>query len=371
LEKIAATPPFQRLTLSISRSTIPGLNGIRVVATLLVVLDHYVLQRGEIGNLGVEIFFVLSGFLITTLLLRELAKTGTVSLRGFYRRRARRILPAFYVFWVVAVAVEVYHKHPLSTGQLAATLFYFNNYYHGAPFIGHAWSLAVEEQFYLLWPVLFLVFRNDLKRFARVVFGLAIGCEMWRTAVMLAGTKHYFGGKTHDFFSHVYVSFECRADQLFWGCLLAIVLNRKWFPRFFSALCASPWLMAPTSVALLASAGPRTSWLTQAWRGMLVEGLLSAVLLVQAMGLAEGTRPWHWLNSTAAAFGARISYSFYLYHMVPLSFRTLEQLGKVPSVVLAFAISMGLASLSYFVVERRFLKPRGLVEPEAAAAAAG
>jgi peptidoglycan/LPS O-acetylase OafA/YrhL len=131
-------------------------------AALLVWWDHYVRQRS--GNLGVEIFFVLSGFLITTLLLRELAKTGTVSLRGFYRRRARRILPAFYVFWVVAVAVQVYHNPPLSTGALASTFFYFSNYHlsfiHPVNhrIIGHTWSLAVEEQFYLLWPVLFLVF---------------------------------------------------------------------------------------------------------------------------------------------------------------------------------------------------------------------
>jgi peptidoglycan/LPS O-acetylase OafA/YrhL len=195
LEKIAAPPPFQRLTLSISRPTIPGLNGIRVVAALLVGLDHYVGTRT--GYLGVEIFFVLSGFLITTLLLRERAKTGTVSLRGFYQRRARRILPAFYVFWVVAAAVQAYNKHPLSTGELASTFFYFTNYYESRinhvnhHIIGQTWSLAVEEQFYLLWPVLFLVFRNDLKRLAQVIFGLAIACELWRTAIMLPGDTHY------------------------------------------------------------------------------------------------------------------------------------------------------------------------------------
>jgi peptidoglycan/LPS O-acetylase OafA/YrhL len=122
LEKIAApSPTFQRLMLAISRSTIPGLNGIRAVAALLVWWDHYVGQRTR--NLGVEIFFVLSGFLITTLLLRELAKTGTVSLAGFYRRRARRIFPAFYVFWVVVAAVTAYHKHPLRTGELASPFF--------------------------------------------------------------------------------------------------------------------------------------------------------------------------------------------------------------------------------------------------------
>jgi peptidoglycan/LPS O-acetylase OafA/YrhL len=169
----------------------------------------------------------------------------------------------------------------------------------------------------------------------------------------------------------MYRAFECRADQLCWGCLLAIVLNRKWFSRGVSALCASPWLMALTGAALLASAVRRTSWLTLAWRGMLVEGLLSAVLLVQAMGLAEGTRPWRWLNSSVAAFGARISYSFYLYHLVPMSFGALFRFGKIPSIVLGFAISIGLASLSYVVVERPFLRPRSVVEPEPATAAAG
>jgi peptidoglycan/LPS O-acetylase OafA/YrhL len=103
------------------------------------------------GSFGVRIFFVISGFLITGLLLNERERTGTISLPDFYVRRAYRILPAAYVFMLAMIAA---HWHALSWSSIFAALTYSSNYLHEKNWVlGHLWSLSVEEQFYLLWPL--------------------------------------------------------------------------------------------------------------------------------------------------------------------------------------------------------------------------
>src|SRR5215203_3503971 len=122
------------------------------------------------GGLGVTIFFVLSGFLITWLLLKEEAKWGDVSLRLFYLRRSLRIFPAFYVFWaVIVIGMGVLRHKPVAWPQAISALFYTSNYYQAITgnwqtALFHTWSLAIEEQFYLLWPALFMALRGNDRR---------------------------------------------------------------------------------------------------------------------------------------------------------------------------------------------------------------
>ena len=141
-----------------------SLDGLRAVSIVLVVMEH--LHRtngfpqggfdnfaGDYGRLGVTIFFVISGFLITTLLLREEDKAGRVSLWRFYARRALRIIPAFLMFMFAIVAAERLGWVQLNPGDLTASFTYTVNYKPDRSWdIGHLWSLSVEEQFYLLWP---------------------------------------------------------------------------------------------------------------------------------------------------------------------------------------------------------------------------
>jgi peptidoglycan/LPS O-acetylase OafA/YrhL len=117
------------------------------------------------GDLGVGLFFVISGFLITLLLLREADRTGTVSLSQFYLRRTVRIFPAYYASMAVSLAVDFIRGTVWSPGLLASGAAYLMNYYnafnnHPTTSIAHAWSLANEEQFYLLWPAAFLALRR-------------------------------------------------------------------------------------------------------------------------------------------------------------------------------------------------------------------
>ncbi|HET9720708.1 MAG TPA: acyltransferase, partial [Solirubrobacteraceae bacterium] len=140
----------------------PVLDGLRGVAVLLVIAEHTGLLHN--GFLGVDVFFVLSGFLITTLLLEEFQRAGRISLRGFYARRARRLVPALLVavaaFLVISAAAD---QSGFGDDVLAAAagVTYITNILMALtptwlPAVGHLWSLGAEEQFYLLWPVVLI-----------------------------------------------------------------------------------------------------------------------------------------------------------------------------------------------------------------------
>src|SRR6267378_3170255 len=153
---------------------LPALDGLRAIAVFTVIVYHFGIHTVP-GDLGVSAFFVLSGFLITWLLLKEQRATGTVSTRQFYTRRVLRIFPAYYVFLAASFAVDYARGQQWPPGLRLSGLFYVVNYYnafhgHNAGSISHAWSLGIEEQFYLLWPMLFLVLlRGGVGRAARAL----------------------------------------------------------------------------------------------------------------------------------------------------------------------------------------------------------
>jgi peptidoglycan/LPS O-acetylase OafA/YrhL len=151
-----------------------GLNGIRALAVIGVVIAHlhglvYLQERNWLpsavipmidGGAGVQAFFVLSGFLITTLLIREHRASGSISIRRFYCRRALRIFPVYYLFLIIATILYLIDNRITSVGSLLYGYFYAYNFIDESRytlFMGHIWSLAVEEHFYLLWPAAFLV----------------------------------------------------------------------------------------------------------------------------------------------------------------------------------------------------------------------
>ena len=149
----------------LSRGRIPSLDGVRAIAILLVLYAHadipghsaFMLAaiKGRCGFLGVQLFFVLSGFLITALMLRERERTGGVSRAGFYMRRALRILPAYIAYLAVVAIMPPMADHRLTRSDWLSALTYTVNF-HPLPLpmaISHAWSLSVEEHFYLLWPL--------------------------------------------------------------------------------------------------------------------------------------------------------------------------------------------------------------------------
>ncbi len=215
--------PISDLYEKLSLKKIPALDGLRALAIGLVLCYHFDFPTHVPGPMGVTIFFVLSGFLITWLVLNENERTGTVSLRGFYRRRAPRILPAFYCYWLLSIAVLVLAHRTIPWGEFRASALYFSDYYYSfgspvRPFMPFTWSLAVEEQFYFLWPAVFLFYRRDLKTLGRVISTLIASAWIYRAILYLGFSA------SQEYLQH---SFDTRFDHLLVGALLAVWLKRR------------------------------------------------------------------------------------------------------------------------------------------------
>jgi peptidoglycan/LPS O-acetylase OafA/YrhL len=197
---------------------LPGIDGLRAVAVIAVLLYHLPVAWLPGGFLGVDVFFVISGFLITSLLSSEMQRTGRIGLAAFWRRRARRLLPALFFMLAIVVAVAtVFARDALSllASDLPAVLGYFTNwwllFHHVSyfqsdgrpPLVLHLWSLAVEEQFYLVWPmvVLFAVGRSRrIRRVGWVALAGAITSSVWMAVLFQTSqdpSRVYFGTDTH------------------------------------------------------------------------------------------------------------------------------------------------------------------------------
>jgi len=208
---------------------IPSLDGIRAISVSIVVVGHSGLQALVPGGLGVTIFFFLSGYLISTLLLTEHARTGGINIANFYARRVFRLMPPLIVS--LAVAYGLTYSGLLAGGitakGLAAQLLYFANYY-GLFFdpgntipdgTGILWSLAVEEHFYIVYPLLMALLLGSALRPRTIGTLLGIAC-----LVVLAWRIHLV--HSPDFVSdRTYYASDTRIDSIIYGCILAVVMN--------------------------------------------------------------------------------------------------------------------------------------------------
>ena len=226
------------------RRRIPALDFLRAVAILLVVGSHSGLPTD--GGMGVEIFFVLSGFLITWLLLQEYERSNDVNLRAFYRRRVARLAPAMVLYVFGGAALEHLLHRPLPWYAIIGALTYTLNYVQaalGAPthYLSHLWSLAVEEQFYLIWPLMFVLLckrRKSLIRYLLLIW-LVIDVNKLFYAFVVHATDAYF-----------YRALETRADELAAGCVLATVMAKSNASELLDRIKARPVIIALIAVVL-------------------------------------------------------------------------------------------------------------------------
>ncbi|WP_104523847.1 acyltransferase family protein [Blastococcus atacamensis] len=346
------------------------IEGLRAVAVGLVVLDHVVGWPSG-GFVGVDVFFVISGFLITGLLVRERERTGRISIRAFYVRRARRLLPAA----VATLVVSTLAAWLLFIGgrfwdtvvdALWALVFaaninfarqgtdYFEQTAAPSP-VQHFWSLAVEEQFYLVWPALILLAfavpaGRGLLRRTRVRLGLAVSAA---TLASFLWSVH----ATAESPATAYFSTFTRAWELGLGALVAVsagALGRV--PARLRAALAWAGLAGVLASAFVVSS-------TDPFPGSLAALPVVSAALVVAFGAASGGPATRWaLGSAPARFLGRISYSLYLWHwpVVVVCWSVL-----VPSAVstwlVAVGLSLAIATLSYHSVEQPVLHSRWLV----------
>ncbi len=336
---------------------LPGLDGLRAVAVGMVMLSHF--GAGVPGDLGVSIFFVLSGFLITWLLLREYRATADLSLRRFYIRRTLRIFPAYYAFLAFSITIDLVRGDSRIRPLILPALAYLVNYYnafHGHPItsVAHAWSLAVEEQFYLLWPLCFLFFARRGRPALVVGLGLLIGAVLvWRCVA-------YFVLDLGS--AYVYNAFDTRFDNLAVGCLLAVLSERDWFAAVAARLATSPILtLVPIALLFVSRILAPTAW--HYGPGFTVDAVLIALWITQVLQLQHSLW-WSWLEHPVTRYLGTISYPLYLYHLwgFGLGVRAAPDAPRAIQFVLGTLASIVLASGSYYVVERPFLRLKGRFE---------
>lgn len=346
---------------------LPGLDGVRALAVIGVLLYHADLSWIPGGFLGVDVFFVLSGFLITSLILEEFDRSGRVDFRKFYLGRARRLLPALILVLVVVslAAAFVYQDAARQMASDAiATIFYVNNWWYIAadqsyfefigrpPLLKHLWSLAVEEQFYLVWPAIaFLAMRRFARKGVFVVAAtLAILSTIWMLQLAVANGFPDFADPSRAYFG---------TDSHSMGLLIGAAMATFWRPgRMRRALPtgASVIITVIGVAALLAViwffvfVGEFTPWLYRG--GFLGLALIVAVLIAAAshpgvgLGRAMGTQPWRYIGQR--------SYGLYLWHW-PVFMATRPgldlPLDGVPLLALRLALTFGIAELSFRFVE--------------------
>jgi peptidoglycan/LPS O-acetylase OafA/YrhL len=312
---------------------IPSLDGLRAISILMVVVGHWAELHyrsdvaGAFANLGVRVFFVISGYLITTLLLKEYGKTSTIDLGAFYVRRAYRILPAAMAFMLPIFLV---YWHELRWYHMAAAVFYVANFDYAHPwFLGHLWSLSVEEQFYLLWPY---ALRKWHAHRVRILLGVVAIAPAYRVLCHFLGL-HGRGDET----------FPAVADILAIGCLLAIFSHRV--PRIRGSVALAmvvPVVLVPTYWGTI-------RFHTTAVLLVILWPLLH--LSIAGLVLHVVQTPYRILNMRPVEWLGRISYSLYLWQQV-FSF------GPHPRPWFYVLFAVGMASASYYVIEQPMLRLR-------------
>lgn len=345
--------------IKLSDSRIPSLDGLRAVSILMVIGSHSV-RTADFpswmipyssfildGNVGVRIFFVISGFLITWLLLREREKTNRIDLAAFYIRRVLRIFPVFYTFLLAVLVITNWIHRDFTNVEWLVTAVFTRNYYQGNWTLGHLWSISVEEQFYLIWPVTLLLLKNRKKL---LVAALTVIAAAPIARVFLYVSQWRWLGE---------YSFFTQADSLMFGCLLAIFMTgdsviKPWiflhqYQRtaqfFFIAIIYLIWMLGHYGVM---------GFLTVPF-GPTLQAAATACLMASVIIVRQG---WLFclLNLRVVAAIGTISYGLYIWQQIflyparypdgDLWWRTFPQ-----NIALSFLFAWG----SYLLVEKPFL----------------
>jgi len=330
---------------------LPSLDGLRAFSILLVCIGHvagtvdspeFLLPLHNLGNFGVKIFFVISGFLITYLLLIERKKTGSINLKQFYIRRTIRLFPAFY-FFVICIAIANYFQLiELRSGDLFHASTYTMNFHHDrAWWLNHTWSLAVEEQFYLLWPLLLMFIGHKKSYVAAFVVILAV--PLIRT-VMWYGFDASPSAMTREF--------QAVADALATGCILAYAYKKNIkMPNCFKTIWfhAVPLLMFIVPMILM-KINPAFFYII----GQSFINICAAVIIWRYMGVRKGL-PFQLLNLKPVIWLGGLSYSLYLWQEPFLNSWVQEWYASWP---LNIILTLIFAVFSYYIIEKPFMQLR-------------
>lgn len=348
-------------------SRLPSIDGLRALSVSCVLLSHL---RGttasplrglqasvtdEIGYVGVRVFFAVSGFLITALLLREHARTGTVSLRDFYLRRAFRIVPASFALVLVVASLAALGAIQLREGDLLhAFTFTMNYHYERSWVLGHLWSLSVQEQFYLLWPVLLLLVRP--RRLGHVALAMIV------LAPAVRALAWFYLPHRDDV---IFEAYPCVMDAIATGSLLAVLRPRLDASVAYQRFLRSPaFALVPVALAVAVHAGGRVAM--QYTVDMTIQNVLIALLVDWCVRLRRGPA-FRLLNSAPLVWVGTISFSLYVWQEPFLNPKVHAAFTAWPQ---NLALALACAVACHYAVERPLLAFREVLRGRAPASAA-
>ncbi len=337
---------------------IPTLDGWRALAILAVVYGHssealfsdsgphpsgFLRDLGQYGGFGVDIFFALSGFLITSRLIRESTQSGSISLRSFYIKRAFRILPASWAYLIVIAILCIIGVLNQPIWAIPACLLLCRNYFpmqnasgeYVGQYTGHFWSLAIEEHFYFLWP--FLLSRMRMEKATKFAIAAATGFTLWSIS------DGHFHISAHVFpLSGSAWRTDTKVQEILWGGVSALLYPK--IKQVASRLnLARHWYALPAVIgAMLVSRVP-----------VLHHLLLVAVPLAIAATVANPATPFgRFLDIAPLRWIGRVSYSIYLWQQLLIQSPMAPGLAGMQKTLVIYPIVLMAALVSYYFIER-------------------
>lgn len=345
------------------KSRIIGLDAIRGIAILLVLFRHgdYVCFLNKIGWIGVDLFFVLSGFLVSNLVFREFKEKGEINIKRFLIRRSLKIMPSFYFFTLIFIGLSTFFlNEPFDRNLITHELLYIQNYFSGIN--GHTWSLAVEEQFYLGFAgLVFLAYRLKLLNLKAGVIlfliGLILGVALWRASLAF--------GSINASYVDSYIRTHLRIDGILLGVLFSYCYH---FTRFNEFIRKKPLLVLALALALISPVG----YLVAGEFYMSAFGMFSAnlgfaflVILIFNSDLFERflSKPVIKPGVNIIAFIGIHSYTIYLWHILVKQLIPYLQIEEHVADVLYFLLTIGIGVLISVLFEKPVLRFRNKVFP--------
>lgn len=346
---------------------IPSLDGLRAISIIMVLLSHlghtiprfiqdtkpYFLLSNAV--LGVNIFFVLSGYLITTILMKERLKRGDVSLKDFYIKRIFRIFPVFYIYIIILIILkELFLPSLFSNYSLVVAsalylwnyvhLFNINNFSsdHALWFFGHFWSLSLEEQFYLLWPLMFIKIRpiNLIKVVIYIITVMPIIRLL--TYYLMPGSRGQIG-----------MMIQSGGDSILIGCLAALVEGKPTFERYVNIAISSRPIMV-CLIIFLFILSPLLSLYVKGLYDLPIGMSLNNIAIVIFMHwcVRKKTAFSEFLNTKIMTTVGLLSYSIYIWQQLFLSPKPYFWANLFPQNII---LAITAAVISYFWIEKPIL----------------
>ena len=331
------------------QQVIPSLNGFRAISVLLVMMAHSRISSLIPGGLGVTIFFFLSGYLITTLMLAESQRLGNIAILSFYARRIFRLAPPLLITLVIAYGLTYSGLLPgqITLEGLTGQILYFANYYtvffdpsnNNIPAgTGILWSLAVEEHFYIFFPLLMTLFVRDASR------PRTIGIVFIITCVVILIWRIYLVQSPDSFTDRTYLASDTRIDSIIYGCLMALFINPVRSPRPSKNMSLLQWTLFSAGICLLLlSLSYRNPIFRETLRYSL-QGIALLPIFYFAI-LFHDNVIFRYLNSGWAIRIGTYSYAIYLIHQIIL-FTIIKHapfIGNNPFIVFLLALAISIA----------------------------